>query len=102
MLAARRPQQQRRRIDRAARHDERARASTRDASRPSRSISTASIRLPDGSVISRRARALVHSVTFGRASAGVTQQMSASLFACSLHGNELHVLQRTQPPGSPG
>ena len=46
--------------------------------------------------------ALVHSVTLGRCSAGRTQQTSASLFACSLHANELQVLQRMQPSSSPG
>ena len=54
------------------------------------------------SVSRRHANERVHSVTFSWASAGSTQHTSASLFAPSLHGNELHVLQRTQPPSSPG
>src|SRR5688572_11596373 len=63
---------------------------------PARSISTASIVLPLGSVMSLRAVALIHSVTFGVCVAGRTPQTSASLFACILQGNELHVLQKMQ------
>src|SRR5207253_10463836 len=66
--------------------------------------STASTRLPVRSVISFRAVALVHSVTFGCEVAGFTPHTSASLFAWILQGNELQVLQKTQfsrrPSGS--
>ena len=59
---------------------------------------------PGALVIKRRARACVHSVTFGCAVAGRTPQMSASLFASILQGNELHVSQRMhvscRPSGS--
>ena len=75
--------------------------SRREPSRRSISTSTASTVLPSGLVSSRRAYALVHKSTFGRSMAGRTQQTSASLFACTLHANELHVLQRTQPSRMP-
>jgi hypothetical protein len=48
---------------------------------PFRSISTACTFRPRASVISRRAHALVHRVTFGRSIAGRTAQTSASLLA---------------------
>ena len=100
MLVVRRSQQQRRGIDRAARHDEDRRLDAH-ASRPFRSTSTASTLSPAAFVISRRAYALVHSSTFGCSSAGRTQHTSASLFACTLHANELQVLQRMQPSRMP-
>ena len=76
-------------------------ASTRIVS-PSRSTSTASIFAPRPSVTRRRAYERVQSVTFGCSAAWRTQQTSASLFAATLHGNELQVLQRMQPSVSPG
>src|SRR4029079_17248533 len=69
---------------------------------PARSTSTASTVFPFGSVIRRRALALVHHVTFGRSIAWRMQQTSASLLAWTLQGNELQVLQSTHPPASPG
>ena len=50
----------------------------------------------------RDPRVLVHSVTLGDCVAGRTPHVSASLFAPSRQGNELHVSHRMQPPGSPG
>src|SRR5689334_4175943 len=73
---------------------------TRIVSSP-RTTSTASTRHPEGAVCSRVAVALVQSVTFGRDNAGRTQHTSASLFACSLHTNELQVLHRMHPSSSP-
>src|SRR5688572_19603860 len=68
---------------------------------PFRSTSTATTFRPEAQVIRRRAQAFVHNVTFGRRIAGRMQQTSASLFACSLHTNELHVLHRMHPSSSP-
>src|SRR5262245_32176988 len=62
---------------------------------PSRSISTASTRLPEASVRRRRANAPVHSFTVGFPTADRTHNTSASLLACTRHGNELQVLHRT-------
>ena len=45
---------------------------------------------------------MVRSVTFGYAAAGRTAITSASLLAWIRQTNELQVLQRRQPPGSPG
>src|SRR5687767_13936743 len=56
------------------------------------STSTPSTRFPSRLVRSRRASALVQSVTLGCASAWVTAQDSASLFAPILHGKEFQVL----------
>src|SRR6266545_7798459 len=75
-------------------------ASTRTIS-PARSTSTACTVRPHGSVNSLFAFAFVHRVTLGRLMAGRTQQTSASLFACTLQTNELHVLQRMHPSSSP-
>ena len=99
-VCRRRAQQQRRRVDGAA-GDDHERAPTRMVS-PFRSTSTASTFLPDGSVTSRSASALVHISTLGLASAGSMPHTSASLLAWIRHGKELHVRQSTQPPGSPG
>ena len=67
---------------------------------PSRSISAETTRLPDESVIRRRAYAFVQRSTFGLSSAGRTPRVSASLFASSLQGNASQVPQRIQrrPP----
>jgi hypothetical protein len=48
---------------------------------PLRSTSTATTFFPPAPVMSRRAHALVHNVTFGRRMAGRMQHTSASLFA---------------------
>jgi hypothetical protein len=77
------------------------RASTRWISL-ARSTSTAWTLRPGPSAISRRASAPVHSVTVGCNMAGRMPQISASLFACSLHGNELQVSHSTQPSCSRG
>ena len=101
MRVVRRSQQQRRGVHRAARHDDERRldahASRRRARpRPPRPC------VPAASVIRRRAQRVgPQRRRSAAASAGRTQQTSASLFAWILHGNELQVLQRTQPPARP-
>src|SRR6185503_12550172 len=75
-------------------------ASTRMVS-PWRVTTAASTRSPDAFVSSLVAVALVHNVTVGCWMAGRTQQMSASLFACTLHANELQVLHSMQPSSRP-
>ena len=62
-------------------HDTMNRVPSTRTIRPSRSISAATTLAPFAVVISRSARALVHSVTLGRSSAGRTPQTSASLLA---------------------
>ena len=101
MLLAGRPQQQRRRVHGAARHDDE-RAPRRDASRRSarlRPPRPAGPKDPSAGVARTRRST---GVTVGRCSIGRMQQTSASLFAWTLHGNELHVLQSMQPSCSPG
>ena len=65
---------------------------------PLRSISAVVTVLPEESVVKRRTKARVQSSTFGLSRAGSTPHVSASLFACSLHGKASQVSQRMQVP----
>jgi hypothetical protein len=76
-------------------------ASTRIVS-PFRSTSTAATLRTQPLVSNRRTKVRVQSVTVGCMVAWRRQQTSASLFAPTLHGNELQVLHNMQPSASPG
>ena len=100
MFVRGRAEQQRRRVDGAA-GDDHERALYANGLASPLHVDSGSPSCQMDSVTIRSASALVQISTFGAASAGSMPHTSASLFAWILHGNELHVRHRTQPPVRP-